>query len=134
MIPVDQTDTSSTTGDCLRASVASLFELPIEDVPNFSLLSDTEWFKALLDFGNRHAPDSHNFTLRPRKFPVDDTDYGHVIGCGPSPRGDWWHAVILDSETGELVHDPHPTDKRGIEDGGIGKGYVLAIVTDEESA
>lgn len=35
MISVNQTIHSFTNGDCMRACVASVFEMKIEDVPNF---------------------------------------------------------------------------------------------------
>lgn len=46
MIPENQTDTSKETGDCFRACVASLLELPIGRVPNFMLGGPVEDMKS----------------------------------------------------------------------------------------
>ena len=54
MIPVDQEVESPFTGDCMRACVASIFELPIAVVPNFMCDGDEkydehirEWFDTI---------------------------------------------------------------------------------------
>jgi hypothetical protein len=103
MKPVRQTQLSDhargVRGNCLRAAIASLLELEIEDVPAFEELSDGAWFPALLDF------------LRERGYGFDQMDAtdeptGYVIACGDSPRG-IYHAVIY--RDGRLAHDPHPS-------------------------
>lgn len=131
MIAIDQTDTTSTTGNCLQASFASLLGMPLDDVPHFAAISGPDWWPAIFRFIHESSDGKLQLCLRPLRFPVygeDDTPAdrlrGYVIGVGPSPRGDWDHAVILDAITGELIHDPHPTDKQGI---GGGRGYVLAL-------
>jgi len=131
MIPLDQTDTTSTSGNCLQASFASLIETALEEVPHFALMEGDDWWYAQFRFIHEWSKGALQLGLRPRSFPVyseDDAAEDHarryVIGCGPSPRGDWHHAVVLDAQTGYLAHDPHPTDKQGI---GSDGGYVLAL-------
>ncbi|AIZ01780.1 hypothetical protein ArV1_093 [Arthrobacter phage vB_ArtM-ArV1] len=113
MIPVDQTilHTEETVGNCWQACIASLLELPIEDVPHFILHED--WWEATKAFVSVHKP---GWTIEhyPTVFPAyQDPDHPeaptHVIGSGQSPRGDFLHAAIVDAVTGELAHDPHPS-------------------------
>jgi len=41
--------------------------------------------------------------------PGDERLHGaYSSGCGPSPRGNFWHAVVCKS--GVMVFDPHPSD------------------------
>ena len=47
MIPVYQTIVSIEDGDCTRACLASILDLPIDAVPNFIRFRDN-WFKDLL--------------------------------------------------------------------------------------
>ena len=49
MIPVDQTIVSEKDGDCTRASLASILELPIDAVPNFMRFGQG-WFRIFSHF------------------------------------------------------------------------------------
>lgn len=120
MIPVDQTimadpargdghDADGNPGNCWQACVASLLELPLEEVPHFIVHED--WWEATKAFVSVHKP---GWTMEhfDAAFPVYQWPDGapeHVIGSGPSPRGDFYHAAIVDAKTGELAHDPHPS-------------------------
>lgn len=98
-------------GDCQRAVLASLLELPIEQVPHF--LQDAngnpdEYWAALQRFCR-----SHGFvylTVPSRSggaFFGDEGVIYHEIS-GPSPRGNGvFHAVV--GRNGEVVFDPHPS-------------------------
>jgi hypothetical protein len=97
-------------GDCFRACVASLLELPIEEVPHVvedHVRGGTHWAIAL------------NRWLRPRglgyvEMPAQgsscygmlDVSGGYYVASGPGPRG-YPHAVI--EREGVLAHDPHPS-------------------------
>ena len=92
-------------GNCFAACVASILEIPLEDVPDFA--GRESWF---LD-ADRFARE-HGYTLL--LFEVDKcrgkyTFYGdcYYIGSGKSPRGDWTHAVVCRGT--KVVHDPHPS-------------------------
>lgn len=117
------------TGDCFSACVASIFELPLEGVPNFSHAGakadaesptgwSSDWWYLLRDW------------LRQRgfvyiEFPVPGSDadllaaLGWHIMVGKSPRGEWNHAVV--GRHGVIEHDPHPdgTGLRSIDSFGI---------------
>jgi len=110
MTPVKQTIESNKQlkikGNCLQACVASLLDLPLEQVPHFVSFSDDEWVNIFLDFiyakgyiCEGYAPFSeiNNESL---KSGVDD----FFIVTGQSPRG-IKHAVIYKKD--QMFHDPH---------------------------
>jgi len=122
MIPVMQSVTG-THGDCFSACLASLFELPLSDVPNFFDLAgddDAKWWAAVRDW------------LRPRGFGVmflSLSDPAHLalfegwqIVCGKSARG-LDHATIW--RDGKMVHDPHPSQCGLIAPDGVDMIYPL---------
>lgn len=101
MKPVDQTTFGVPGGNCFSACVASLLELPIEDVPHFG--SDETWwatFQAWLKPRDLYAVlfKIGSDEQRPPGF--------HVVS-GRSPRHDALHAVV--GRGAEIVHDPHPS-------------------------
>jgi hypothetical protein len=98
--PIDQTKTleEGLRGNCLAASVASLFDVSLSDVPSFEEMSDSDWKPALegwaLGFGRKLVK------KRPGDFTVDE----HYIAIGLSDRGNKHATVGLN---GRIVHDPH---------------------------
>lgn len=108
MIPVDQEftlgDGSGRLGDCLRAAVASSLGLPAADVPHF--VEHDDWFGTATSFAHEHG-----YRLvwdNEATIPVQRDVLDPVIAIGMSPRG-VFHAVLVDAQTGALVHDPHPS-------------------------
>jgi len=91
-------------GNCMSACLASVLDVPLDDVPNFAAKGARYW-----DEMQRwlHARGLFLFEL---KVPPDQTpgtpDDLHYIASGVSPRG-IRHAVIM--REGRLVHDPHPS-------------------------
>ena len=93
-------------GNCFSACVASILELPIEQVPTFVIEDD--WHIAAQTWLNARG-------LWLLSLPWDD-EWGaivlepfggyHIIG-GQSPRGEHGHSVV--GLRGEIVHDPHPS-------------------------
>lgn len=100
-------------GNCWTACIASLLELPIEDVPDFVQIEvdggDSWWDQTVQFLTDR----GHQLTWVHPGAPGD----GFYIQTGLSPRSpavdgkDVYHAVIY--QWGELVHDPHP-DQTGL--------------------
>lgn len=97
-------------GDCLRAAVASLTDVPYDEVPHFGRWRG--WWDAMRvwarargwDFGCWYVVDGSVRHALP-----DDPDWaGLMIGSGPSARSGLQHAVIVDRDL-ELVWDPHPS-------------------------
>jgi len=114
MKPVDQMylhdPDNGVSGDCFRACVASVLELPIEEVPHF--VSTDDWIACtqqwLKEKGLQFIEVQYNSMMFDH-FKL----YGlyHMM-TGPSPRfpGSLHCCVALD---GKIVHDPHP-DRSGL--------------------
>lgn len=136
MIPVTQTKVSVQNskgetvvyGNCFAASIASLIELPITEVPNFEVFFGLESFSW---YAMAHAwLMEKGFCLRDNfQFKVfHDGRYGvedgvrqqfieycsgkYYMVTGTSPRG-IKHCCIYCN--GKMVHDPHPT-REGIDE------------------
>lgn len=103
MKPVYQTKFGD-EGNCLRASVASLLELKLEDVPEWG--DYVGWYADFCAFFRQHG--LQPFRLKASEIVPHDTYY---LIWGISPRG-IDHSVI--GLNGTMVHDPHP-DQSGIE-------------------
>lgn len=90
----------ATTGNCFQSCIASLLELPIEEVPHF-VCEPGNWFSAferwLADRG--FWVHIHEGNVLPSAWS------GLVIGNGWSPRGNR-HSVLYNCD--QLAHDPHP--------------------------
>lgn len=99
-------------GDCLRATVASIFELPIEEVPHFCDTglerpgNKSVWSWALIGwcFTAGVVIDARQVTDGERI--AYSGIPGYCILSGPGPRG-WRHSVV--GYQGRMVHDPHPS-------------------------
>ena len=133
MIPVHQTvladpvrndghDAEGRPGNCYQAAIASVLELPLDDVPHFATFAD-DWFKQsepwfrqrgmIRSFYNEQALKDLAWPL----FLAPGADFWGdrvsrivgALGAGPSPRGPFRHVVVLDPNTGDMIHDPHPS-------------------------
>jgi len=108
MIPVQQTIFDDTYGDCFRACVASIFEFPIEEMPNF--WEQTQDVSEFWKLNNEWLVKNKGFKCPSFQLSMDDM---HVIedllcvACAKSPRGDMDHAVVWNNG---LIHDPHPSN------------------------
>ena len=122
MTPVFQTKMGE-GGNCFSACLASIFDLPIDAVPNFFETcghEDTAWWKGVRDW------------LRPRGLGVIFLQLaspehlklfeGYLIVSGKSSRG-LYHATIW--RDGVMVHDPHPSGTGIAEPDGIDMLYPL---------
>ncbi len=88
------------TGNCLQACIATLFGLPLEEVPHFATMGDY-WFQNLIKWGLGHGI----LTMMLDGYPPSEI---YTIMGGPSPRGNFTHAVVV-GPNNEVVHDPHPS-------------------------
>jgi len=122
--PVDQRNRY----DCLQACVASIFELPYDQVPQFgesaigtkreALQQDTDFRNWLDRFGI-----SHSYITNPEIMleagKSARAPWGLCVGEGTSPRGKWFHATVWDARGTALaiepvlLWDPHP-DRTGL--------------------
>lgn len=122
MIPIHQTKFGNLQGNCFAACIASILEIPIEDVPNFCVDYPEDWFFRASDFvRDRYG---YVFVMFLHNNSIGDTvsRMGYSIVGGKSPRGDFGHSVVYYSD--RLAHDPHPSG-----DGIIGDptDYILFV-------
>ena len=126
MKPVNQTILDFEHGNCMQACVASILELPLEDVPNFMHYGRDEFNFHLEKFCL-----SLDLTMIDAVFEDDGLDlikHCYTIASGRSPRAteDWHrHAVIW--RNGCMVHDPHPMNN-GL--AGDPETYALFVLND----
>ena len=104
---VRQTDFTPSRGNALQACVASLLNMPLDQVPNFVTLPDYE--QGIREF-LKDTPFSSS--KRPISELYMNDDNMLCILRGKSPRGDFGHVVIarVVNADFEMVHDPHPDD------------------------
>lgn len=134
MKPVDQLilhDGDKSIGDCFRACVASILELPCEEVPHVVAMgkdSDdsrrllNEWLKPLgFHFVELQWPEGEDASILAWVVPR-----GYYVFSGPSPRWpDCWHSCV--GLGGKIVHDPHP-ERLGL--AGKERSYGLFVADD----
>lgn len=108
MKPVDQVvmhdEERGERGDCFRACVASILELPSDEVPHFVQLAedtgnDLDWATMFVAWCSSRGVDFYS-------IPGDRKPTGWAITSGPGGRGPL-HSVV--TFAGELRHDPHPS-------------------------
>lgn len=110
MIPVYQTVVERHKGDCLRACVASMFELKIEQVPHFVLYKN--WGHIMFHFyqglGYNYQGTIFSETELPKRKHLIN---GAILAGVPSKtfKGAV-HAVLINSR-GKVIHDPNPNKK-----------------------
>lgn len=139
MTPVDQLvlHDPPALGDCLRACVASVLDLPGQEVPHFVQIGadvhgDTEddgvaWYQEMQRFLAAHGLD----VLWCSIDQVDEYLPWSVMDVcmlqGPSPRGDFSH-IVVGRPDGTILHDPHPS-----RDGLAGPVTHVALFAEVES-
>lgn len=109
------------TGDCFRACVASVLELPLRAVPHFcgDRLKEPEfeingwgidnWYMNLKTWAKLVGLEVElvkNVEDRKRR----DIHGDYIVASGPSPRDpeNTLHGVVMNTEE-EIIHDPHPS-------------------------
>jgi hypothetical protein len=96
------------TGDCLRACVASLFEVEYERVPAFETLGD-EWTSPFLNFVERELGFDFYGHAAAGTVGPEYAIGGALLGSGVSPRDPSVNHAVLVDLSGRIVHDPHPS-------------------------
>ena len=114
MKPVNQTIFDDVLGDCFRACVASIFEFPIEEMPNFwEQTQDVSEFWALNDRWITGKTGCRCVSFCFEEKDLHFVDNILCIACAKSPRGDMDHAVVWKNG---VIHDPHPSNAGLAED------------------
>ena len=93
-------------GNCLQATVAGILGWPLDAVPHFALLGDVHWWDCLMAW-----LDSQGLWIdyKADSYKEEGGTLLHLCWLsGPTVRGTH-HAVIGDTATGQMVHDPHPS-------------------------
>lgn len=112
MTPVTQTyfyggnEDGVTRGNCWQACLASILDLPLDDVPHFvdiDARGGENWFHSTINWLWKRGLAMYTPETHPENM--------YYLVTGKSPRGDFYHVVVY--RNGELVHDPHP-DRTGV--------------------
>lgn len=123
MKPVYQTIIDPRKGNCYSAALASILELPLEDVPNFAAdnpLSDIDYSNAVDNWLHKRDLARLTITISDKQFPFDymfwaiPKPYKWCLVSGPSSTfKDSSHCVVGHVKTCAitLVHDPNPSGK-----------------------
>lgn len=93
-------------GNCMSACLASILEIPIDDVPCFYDAGPTEahWHLALQDWLFSRGWALLQIDVE-RSDPAVLSFPGYAIASGPSPRNPKnWHATVW--KDGKIIHDP----------------------------
>lgn len=117
MKKVFQAVVDSDRGDCMRAAVASLLEMELNDVPNFIEQNNKEFKQTVFGYlyskgfdataiNRRRERDTTEFLQKVAKF--DGGYKGYFYASVPSQSfPDRTHAVVVDTDL-NVVHDPNP--------------------------
>ena len=111
--------TPGPAGDCFQACVASILELPLNQVPNFCQEDPESWWDNfrlwLVQYGLCPVcvvPPRDTWTAGTDRrktneyvLPMPELPNTHYILSGKSPRGHHLHAVVFFGD--KMVHDPH---------------------------
>jgi hypothetical protein len=96
-------------GDCFRACVASILELPISEVPHFAQLthgsSSAAFWNMAYDWLEERGYE-YTFCSRVNRPGRDKAEFHMLTGLSPRGNGTY-HCVV--AQGGVIVHDPHPT-------------------------
>lgn len=103
-------------GDCLVCCIASVTEVPYDEIPHFAEYGPAWWERWRMWARERLGLDVATLVPvegRIEQFVDGDPAEMTIIACGPSPRrrdgdGRTRHAVVVDGHLA-LLHDPHPS-------------------------
>lgn len=112
MRPVSQTilhTQDGPPGNCMQACVASVLELPLEEVPHFC--ADNRWPFNFHEWLNERGLFFLEVSFAEHGIDARADYMGYHLIAGPSPRGNFLHSVV--ALNGEMVFDPHP-DRTGL--------------------
>ena len=119
MIPVDQNKFGKDIGNCFQASVASILELSLDEVPDFcNLYGDEDWFFKLGEWLTERGlgiisferpKDDEGWDKSVLKYTAQFQSKIYWIGSGPNINGVAHSVVFLGIE---MVHDPNPNNQR----------------------
>lgn len=111
MTPVDQqhlhAPANGVQGDCMRASLASVLDMPLASVPHFAQLDvdgEGSFWLLVAEFCRAQG---YALAMFAGSFIWADEPVYHLI-AGPSPRGGGVNHVVV-ARNGKVHFDPHPS-------------------------
>ncbi len=116
MKPVKQTLFEPGKGNCFAVCVASLLEMPLEDVPHFLVdYPNQDWWEVFQTWLGDRNLFAIEVTLKENEAVLAGLPCGtHCMITGKSPRHDCLHAVVGKVRRfgakmfWDYIHDPHP--------------------------
>lgn len=127
MTPVFQTKFGPEEGNCFRSCVASILDVTLEDLPEFTPKDgqNHEWRVILntwlLERGLSYS-EFRYYTFDKSLLP----DMGFYIAIGYAPGSDFRHLHAVVHKNQEIVHDPHP-DGKGIDGKPVYLGFIRGL-------
>lgn len=109
MKPVDQTRFGRPGGNCFQAALASILEMPLEQVPDFCNMKRTDWESALNEWLYDYGLFAMHVDLAKSEAVCLEwlTDNCLALAAVPSKTGSGGlHSVVY--HKGRVIHDPHP--------------------------
>lgn len=106
-------------GNCLQAAIASLLELPIEEVPDFRQIPDEQtggWFNAVVNWAYYRNLGTVHFYFTDDTVPTVSGVRAIAVGSTKRGTSNDDHAIVVNLETkgNELLvsheHDPHASN------------------------
>jgi len=111
MTPIFQDRFGKRFGNCVSACLASIFEMPLERVPNFNIGNPIGFYKRVNAWLGRFGLRALDVVAKGWDLSVLDGVYCLANGKSPRDPERLTHAVVW--LNGEIAHDPHP-DGRGL--------------------
>jgi hypothetical protein len=117
VIKVNQKEVDPKTGDCMRASIASVLEAELEAVPHLTRTVQEKWFTVMyyffISYGFKYSgmwwPTNGKRKLRKRDS-IGGFYLASVYSRTYPRKRNITHLVVMDSNW-NVAHDPHPNKK-----------------------
>ena len=117
MIKIEQAEVDSETGDCMRASIASILDADLMAVPHFTRTCEHRWFTVMyyffISYGYKYSGIWYPVEGRRKLLKKHSID-GFYLASVNSKTYDKeigiTHMVVIDADF-NVAHDPHPDKK-----------------------
>ena len=117
MKKVEQKEVGKGTGDCMRASIASVLEIDLHAVPHLTRTDQKKWFSVMYYFFAAYEklysgmwyPNQGKRTLL-KRHSINGFYLAVVNSRNYSPEENITHMLVMD-ESWTVAHDPHPDKK-----------------------
>jgi hypothetical protein len=100
----------SMRGNCYSAAIASVLELPLEQVPHFVAIDGDEWWWTLQRFVGQFGLTSQWIDVEEKPQWREYRPEGYWIASIRHHGKEWGHSLVMLGD--ELAHDPMPGSRR----------------------